>query len=101
MRIPRWMLAQEAQIRPYLGSSAYENIYGDPFTVRCRLEFGNALVRDRDGNEVVSSGTLFLEPMDVSVLSTVIYGGVEYDIVDVQPQPGPRGQIHHVEVRLK
>lgn len=101
-RIPAWMLRQSVTVTPYLGSSAYGDIFGDPYTLRCRIEPRNELVRDRDGNETVASGRLFTVPdAAISVIDTVAWEGREYDVIDVLHHAGPNGKTHHVEAVLR
>ena len=62
--IPTRLLPQQLTYRPLLGSGPYGDVYGDPVTVAARIEFGNKLIRDANGNEVVSSATIYLQPAE-------------------------------------
>lgn len=57
-------------VETYEGSGAYGPAYTTAEQVRCWLEDGNKLVRDSEGNEVVSSTELFV-PLAQASLFTV------------------------------
>lgn len=101
MRIPAYMLRQTVTVTPFLGSSAYGDIFGDPYTLRCRIEPGNRLLRDRDGNETVASAKMFCFPeATIGVIDTVAWNGRTFDVINVMDEAGPNGRIHHKEVDL-
>lgn len=62
--IPTRLLPQRLSFRPLIGSGPYGDVYGDPVTKPARVEFGNKLIRDASGNEVVSAATIYLQPAD-------------------------------------
>lgn len=62
--IPKRLLPQSLTFRPLIGSGPYGDMYGDPVTVPARVQFGNKLVRDASGSEVVSSATIYLQPAE-------------------------------------
>lgn len=59
MLIPGYLLRHTVTVEPYEGDSAYEPLYGTPVSVRCFLEEKTRTVRDRQGQEVTSSSTLY------------------------------------------
>lgn len=102
MRIPGFMLRQSVSVRPYLGTGAYGDQWGDSFTVRCRIEPRNELIRDSAGNETVASAKMYTAPgVAITPQSEVTWNGVVYDVMSVMPEPGPGGNIHHQEVLLR
>lgn len=58
------LLHQTATVERYEGDGAYGPVYADPATIACRVEQGTQLVRDAQGDEVVSSVRLYTT-MDV------------------------------------
>lgn len=102
MRIPGFMLAQTVQVTPFLGSGAYGDKFGKPFTVRCRIEPRNQLVRDQQGVETVATAKMYTFPdVTITVQSTVQWMGRDFDVVTVMEEAGPNGQIHHLEVMMR
>jgi hypothetical protein len=56
------LLQHEVTIEAYLGDSAYGPQYGPPETVRALVEEKIRTVRNRQGEEVTSSTTVYLLP---------------------------------------
>lgn len=100
MRIPSRLLPHTILLKPYLGSGAYGDVWGDPITVeRANVEQTNRLVRTTDSREVVSSTTVYLEPRDVPEGSLVtVWVGTPHEheskVVSVKLLQHPRGLSH-------
>ncbi|WP_369778836.1 hypothetical protein [Streptomyces sp. R33] len=60
--IPGWLLRHTVTIEAYIGDSAYSPLYAAPVTARAFVEEKVRTVRNRDGEEVVSSTTVYLLP---------------------------------------
>lgn len=102
MRIPNWLIRQVVTVKPLIGHSAYGPIYGPELKLRCRVESKRRLVRDKDGNEVVSEATLYCGPdTNITVGSEVHIDGTKYVVLQVKPHYLPNGKVHHVEVVLQ
>lgn len=126
----RHLFTRVATVEPYEGSGAYGPIYGDPVEVPCWVSWARELVRDADGNEVVSSGQMLLplhvgpytwdevegewessdveqwdeypEHVDVEIPpeSRVTVDGHTTTVIGSQVAHTPRGP-HHREARLR
>jgi hypothetical protein len=97
----RALLTQTALVTPYSGDGARGPVYGEPVSEPCRLEDGNDLVRTATGDEVVSSGRLFLLPGSaVTPESLVTVAGAERVVITVERVYG-RASLHHLEARLR
>lgn len=59
MSLPAFLLVHTVTVEAYQGDSAYEPQYAAPVAVRCLLEQKIRTVRNREGQEVVSSGTFY------------------------------------------
>ena len=57
--IPGFLLNHSVTVAAYEGDSAYGPRYAAPVTVRCFLEQKTRTVRNKEGQEVVSSGTFY------------------------------------------
>lgn len=57
--IPAFLLTHSVAVAAYEGDSAYGPRYAAPVAIRCFLEQKTRTVRDREGQEVVSSGTFY------------------------------------------
>lgn len=62
MRLPARYTVHEVTVRAYVGQSSTGPLFGDPFTLQCMAQGKRRMVRDNDGNERVSSLTLFAAP---------------------------------------
>lgn len=59
MGLPGFLLRHEVTVEPYLGDSANGPAYGPATTVRCFLDQKTRAVRNREGEETISSSTLY------------------------------------------
>lgn len=102
MRIPAYALPQSSMVEAFLGNNAYGPTYDTPKQEKCRFEPKNKLVRDREGNELVSNGTVFFFPeANVPPESRVTIEEKQYTVIDSAPQTGPFGKTHHIEAVLR
>jgi len=86
------------------GDGPYGPSYGSPYEVRCYFEKKLDLVRDSNGQEIVSSARAFMsadyEPPPKSIIT---FEGVDYEVItsarfDI---PLAHSKPHHTEVTLK
>lgn len=91
MKVPAALLNQRITIEPYLGETAYGPKWGDPLTVRARVEGERRTIRRSDGTDVTSSARATVLPEIVDRLpagaelpqSKVTYETRTYDVLDV------------------
>lgn len=100
--IPQALLVHTATVKPYLGSGAYGDLYGDPFDVPCYYEGRRQLVRGSDGAEAVSEGTMFIDPgPDIPAGSEVTVVGRTTHVITVSVlDDGGLTGLAHLEVAL-
>lgn len=102
MRIPAFMLSQTVSVKPITGHSAYGDVFGTPYDLKCRIEPKRELIRDRDGEEVIAMARLFAFPeATLNHGDEITWAGNVYRVATVAPMPGPDGRTHHVEAWLK
>lgn len=88
-RIPaRYLETHTVSVRPYLGETSTGPKYGDPVDLPCMAQGKRRLVRNSDGDQVLSTLTLFTTPERADVApagsevtwrgdtTTVIAGGL-------------------------
>lgn len=99
--IPPFLLVHTATVEPYLGSGAYGDRYGAPFSLPCYYEGKRQLVRAGDGSEAVSEGVLYADPADIPAGSKVTILGRETWIITASTfdDAGLTG-LAHVELAL-
>lgn len=104
MKIPRGLLNQTVDIQLFEGSTGLGPKFGELQTVTCRIENKRAMVRDADGNEVLSETRLFFYPespaTELTPEARVIVEGFERTIISVDKQFG-LSQLSHIEAMLK
>ena len=102
--IPAQLLVHTASVEPYTGTGAYGDQYGSAVDVPCYYEGRRQLVRDADGAEAVSEGTLFadLEHGDtLSPGSRVTVAGRRTWVLTVSTfDDGGLTGLDHIEVAL-
>lgn len=105
MKLSKRLLPSRVTIRPYLGSGAFGDVYGETVEVPARIAYENKLIRDRRGREVVSGSQLLLaaDAIELAALGgkvTLPHVSGEWTIESGGPVMGMRG-ISHVRVELK
>lgn len=93
------LLPQQVTYTPYLGEGAYGPVYGDPVTVRARVNYERKLVRTATGTEVTSAATVYLAPgatLSTGDTVTMPDGGTR-QVIAVAPHVGQR-DVEVVEV---
>lgn len=105
MRLPKRFLPSRVTIRPYEGSGGRGPIYGDPVEVPARIAYENRLIRDRQGQEVVSGSQLVLaaDAIELAALGGKVklpLDQAERTIESGGPVMGMRG-VSHIRVDLK
>ena len=103
MKLPKFLQPNEATVEEYQGDSAYGPEYADPYQIEGYMEEDNKLVRNSDGDEVVSSSQFFtsedVEPPEDSKLT---FEGTEHKVISSNKQRNAlTGKINHVQINLK
>jgi hypothetical protein len=90
---PRLSLFRESvTVATYAGETGVGPSYGTAAAVTCRVENTRQLVRDKEGQEVISELTLFVLPADETKFtagSTVVYGGRTSVVLSTAPIGAP------------
>lgn len=100
--IPTHLKVHTATVEPYTGSGAYGNIYGTPVKVAGYYEGVRRLVRNDEGDEVVSEGTFHADlGVDIPSGSRVAVAGRTTWVVSVATfDDGGLTGLAHQEVAL-
>lgn len=64
MKVRRSLLKDTVVVATYAGEGAYGPVYGAATTVRCNVQAKRRLVRNANGDEVISDTTLQVHPDD-------------------------------------
>ena len=89
MKVRRSLLKDSVTIESYLGEGAYGPSYGDPVTFHCDMDPTRRLVRNGNGEEVVSSGSFSLHPDDADLFtpqSRLTIGGKTTALISLDEQ---------------
>ncbi len=102
MRVPGFLLRDNAIVEPYIGTGFGGVIeYGDPVEEKCHIEPGRVVVTDREGQEVVAEATAFFFPhVDLPPQSRVTWNRRQYEVIESRPMRA-LGKTHHVEVVMR
>ena len=90
--LPRRLLKDLVTFELYLGDGAFGPIYGDPVTVLGKVSATRQLVRDSNGEEVVSEATVYVHPDDADPCvpgSRVTIATRKSLVIGVTPQARP------------
>lgn len=101
-RIPPFLLRHKIQIEPYTGQGGNGPTYGPPVQVKCFRDDARKLVRNAQGEQVISSSTCYCPPGTVAPpLSRVTFDGrASYVIVTNSRDSAGMPTPDHVEVAL-
>ncbi len=102
MKLPKSLLIHEADIEDYEGDDGFEEEYGDAYTVNGYMEYNRKVVRDREGNEVVSEAQFITTPdVNPPPESKLTYNGNEHQVISVAHYDNPlNGKSFSVELNL-
>jgi hypothetical protein len=99
--IPSFLLTQDATIEVYLGQNAYEDLFTGSTAIKCRFEPLVQKVIDSNGNEVVSTGRMFIGPgINITAQSKVYFEDQQYIVISLAKQQ-TISSYSHKEVLLK
>lgn len=102
--VPGFLLVHRISIEPYAGNSAYGPVFGVAVAgVRCLVEEQNRLVRASNGDEVVSSTTVYCKPGTAAPAKSRITlpdGRVTTVIARLDRDGKGLGTPNHVELQL-
>lgn len=92
-------LNQMATWKRAIGNNGYQPVFADPVNIRVRWECRRRLVRNKQGEEVISEGRFFclegVQPGDV-----LEYEGREWPVIAVSEIPGLGGKVLYREVAV-
>lgn len=91
---------QSASWKAVIETDQYnEPTYADPADVDCRFEYKRKMVRNKEGQEVISEATLFtkspIKPDDV-----ITYDEIDWTILAVANEVGLDGTVEFYEVNM-
>ena len=102
--LPLWLQPHKVTVKPFLGSGPYGDVYGDPVEVRCFRDERRQIVRNANGDEVVSEVSIFtnLKHGETFKLdSRVEWDGRTDHVISVSRRDdGGLGAWQHLEVAL-
>lgn len=92
-------LNQTATWKRNIGNNGYQSVFADPINIRVRWENRRRIVRNKQGEEVISEARVFcVEPIQPGDL--LQYDGKEWPVIAVSETPGLDGRVHYREVAV-
>lgn len=76
-----------------------EPTHATPVNIYCRFEFKRRMVRDKQGQQVISEARLFTES-HVKPDDLITFDGIDWPVIAVADQPGLDGDIEFYEVMM-
>ncbi|GHU57382.1 hypothetical protein AGMMS49975_22890 [Clostridia bacterium] len=91
------LLTQTATVREYLGTTGNgEKKYGEHYEIKCRIEPKNARITDKNGQQIITSGKIFLKKgTRIPEGSKITYDNSEYTLISTKPEYAPILGEHH------
>lgn len=101
--MPKALLSHTVAVRDYESNGPYGPSYGDSYVVSCYFEKKHELVRDSNGQEIVSSARAFMQPNhEPPPKSIVTFEGEDYEVITSARFDDPIARKpHHTEVTLR
>ena len=103
MRLPKTLQPHTIIIKEYKGSSAYEDLYDEPYEIDGYMEESRTFVRNDEGDQVISNSQFFTsEDVYIPPKSIIKYNNREYIVITTQRHTNAlTGKLAHVEVVLE
>jgi hypothetical protein len=103
--IPTRYLVHQVTVEPYTGTGSYGDVYDTPRTRACLVDEKRQLVRNTDGDEVISEATLYLrrthlQDFEPGSRVTLPTGRRSTVIVAADRSDGGLGAWQHLEVAV-
>ena len=100
MKLPKAAQPHTVTIKDYEGDGAYGPTYSDPYEVQGYFQQEREVVKDQEGNEVVSDAQFFTsEDIEPPTESIATFNGVEHEVISISPKYNAlTGQKSHTEV---
>ena len=100
MKLPKAAQPHTVTIKEYEGDGAYGPTYSDPYEVKGYFQQERKLVKDDEGNEIVSDAQFFTsEDIEPPPESIITFNGVENEVISISPKYNAlTGQKSHTEV---
>lgn len=102
MRIPAKLLPHRVALKPYLGSGAYGEKWGESeYLDRCLVEGKMQNITNSTGQQEVSASTVYMEPRSLPVGSMVtLWPGTDWEdeakVIAVMHLDHPQGMSHTI-----
>ena len=90
--ISRRLMRDSITFAPFLGEGAYGPVYDDPVILLGKVSMTRQLVRNANGEEVVSEMTVYLHPADAAAItpeSRATFDGRAATVLGVSQQARP------------
>ena len=86
------LLPHSVTYTPKLGDGAYGPTYGNPVTVRGRVQFQRRMVRTAQATEVMSAATVYFRPGNTPGIGALVTlpDGTEREVIVVAEHAGAR-----------
>ncbi len=68
--VPNWLLRHKVQVEEYQGTGAYGDVYGAAVEVRCLVINKPKMVRNGQGEEVMSSSSYIAKPTHLPAMGS-------------------------------
>lgn len=103
MKLPKFMQPDTAIIKKYKGEGVNGPQYEDGITITGYYEQKREIVKDDDGNEIISSSKFYTsEDIAIPTQSILIFNSIEDEVIKIdRHRSSLTGQLNHIEVLLK
>lgn len=76
-----------------------EPTYADPVTIKCRIEYKNRMVRNKQGQEIISESTIITKS-PVKSDDIITFDDTDWVVIISAPQAGLGGSTEFYEVMM-
>jgi hypothetical protein len=103
MKLPDYLQRMEVTVKPKLSDGAHGPIYDNKYQINGYFQEERELVRDDEGDEVVSNSQLFTsEKIDLKKGSIITFEGNEHTVMRTsQKRNAMTGKFHHTQVWMR
>ena len=100
MKLPKAAQPHTVEVKDYEGDGAYGPTYSDPYEVQGYFQQEREVVKDQEGNEIVSDSQFYTsEDVEIPKESIITFNGIENEVVSTAPKYNAlTGQKSYTEV---
>lgn len=98
--LDRGLLNQTITVKTVERNEYYDVTHEQSREVKCRIEFKNKLVINKQGNTVTASATIFTNDSEIDAKNLINIENIDYNIIDIQKIVNLDGKLEFLQIYI-